>query len=152
MSDNWIGVIPRQPAFVPTEAAIAQAEAFMAEIAPEAEEITSELSSGIRFRDCGANFESVSCLVCNVGLPLDWWAGQMGDEDSWDDDFELEAVQLPCGHLIRSLNDLRYHYEQGFSQFILEAMNPNISRLEDGQVKHFEEILGCQVKIIYQHI
>ena len=152
MSDHWIGVIPRQPTFVPTEAAIGRAEAFMADIAPEAEEITAEVSAEVRFRDCGANLESVSCRVCNVGLSLDWWAEQMGDEGSWDDDFELEPVQLPCGHTVESLNDLRYHFEQRFSRFLLDAMNPNIRQLEERQVKRFEEILGCQVKIIYQHI
>ena len=71
MSDNWIGVIPRNPTFVPTQSAIAQAEAYMAEIAPEAEEISSEVSAGVKFRNCGVNLEGIRCPVCNIELSIE---------------------------------------------------------------------------------
>ena len=152
MSDHWIGIIPKNPKFVPSESAIAQAEAFMKQIAPEAEEISSEVSNRIRFRDCGANLESIRCPVCNAELSMDWWSEQMGDEDGWNEKFELPSLHLPCGHHVEALNDLSYYFDQGFSRYLLDTMNPNVGRLEDGQIKRFEEILGCKVKIIYQHI
>lgn len=152
MSDHWICIIPREPAFVPSEQAIAAAADFMAEIAPDSEEISSELADAVRFRDCGGNFESIRCPVCNADVPIEWWAEQMGDEDCWYDGIDLKPLRLPCGDMVKSLNELRYYYDQGFSRFILDAMNPYIGELEPEQTTRFEEILGCPVKVIYQHI
>jgi hypothetical protein len=150
MSDHWIGIIPRDPFFVPKDDGIARAKAFMAEVAPEAEDITSETSDVVRFRDCGANLESIRCPICGTDLSSDWWQEQMGED--WDAAYELHAVRLPCGHEARSLNDLRYYFDQGFSRFILDAMNPNIGVLSPSQISYFEELLGGPMKIIYQHI
>ena len=150
MSDNWIGIIPTDPRFVPSAEAIAKAEAFMAEIAPDADEIRSEISEGIQFRDCGGNFESVHCPVCDTEIAGDWWAEQTSNQ--WHEGFHLKPLQLPCGHQAESLNHLRYVWDQGFSRFILDTMNPKLRLLEPGQVSNFEAILGCPVKVIYRHV
>jgi len=150
MSDHWIGIIPLDPFFVPSDDAIAQAENFMADLMPEAEEIKGEITDSVRFRDCGANLEAIRCPFCATELSSEWWSEQMSDD--WDDGFDLRPVNLPCGHLVGSLNDLRYDFDQGFSRFILDAMNPNIGVLSPADVQRFEAILGCPVKVIYQHI
>lgn len=76
----------------------------------------------------------------------------MGDQDNWDNGFDLDPLDLPCGHSAASLNALKYDFDQGFSRFILDAMNPNIGTLSADQIAQFEEILGCPIRIIYQHI
>jgi len=152
MSDHWIGIIPREADFVPSAEAVAVAEAYFAEIAPEAEDVVSEVAGAVRFRDCGGNFESIRCPVCDADVSIDWWSDQLDDEDSWVGDFGNKPLRLPCGHTAKSLNDLRYRFEQGFSRIILNAMNPYIGELKPEQVRRFEEILGCPVKVINRHI
>lgn len=156
MSDNWIRIIPRDPHFVPTADAIAHAEALMQQFAPAAEEVTSEVSEKPVFRDCGANLERVFCPLCQTDLPSDWWTAQMGD-GYVDDGFDLHPVQLPCGHTVASLNELGYDWDQGFSRYLLDAMNPGvgehgIAALSEEQRQQFEDALGCKVKVIYQHL
>ncbi len=69
-----------------------------------------------------------------------------------DDKFNLKEVELPCcGHRC-TLNDLRYDFDQGFSRWGVDVMNPNIETLDDATVARFESILGCKVKVVYQHI
>lgn len=124
----------------------------MSEIAYEADEITAETSEWIRFRDCGVNLETIRCPICKVQLSIDWWKTQMPDEECWDDAFELKPITLPCGDVADSLNDLDYDFDQGFSRFILDVMNPRIGQLDDSDISRLEEILGCRIKIIYQHV
>jgi hypothetical protein len=143
---------PKDPSFVPSPEAIAKAEAFTAKIAPNAEEISGEISDAIRFRDCGESFMGIFCPLCNAKISTEWWQEAMGDEDHWDEDFDLKPLLLPCCLRAQTLNDLRYDWDQGFSRFILDTMNPNIGRLQPEQVADLESILGCPVKVIYQHL
>jgi hypothetical protein len=153
MSDHWIGIIPEDPKFVPSANAIAKAEALMAEIAPDADEIRSEISEGIRFQDCGENFISVHCPVCGAEIDTEWWREQMDRDYHLDSGFDLKPLQLPCGHRAESLNALRYDWAQGFSRFVLDTMNPMIGRaLQPEEVTRLETTLGCPVKVIYRHI
>jgi hypothetical protein len=152
MSDHWIGIIPRDPHFIPSDEAIAAAEEYMANLAPDADEIEGVVSATVQFRDCGGNFIDIRCPICNAEISIEWWHEQMGDEDYWENGFNLNPVRTPCGHDAASLNELKYDWEQGFSRFILDTMNPNIGRLDDEQVSRLEGILGCPVKVIYQHI
>jgi len=55
MSDHWIGIIPLDPYYIPIPPAIDGAEAYMAEIASEAEEIPSRVYKKAHFHDCGEN-------------------------------------------------------------------------------------------------
>jgi hypothetical protein len=152
MSDHWICFIPRAPLFVPREEAIRRASALLAEIAPTSDEIASEVSDSALFRDCGGNFESIHCPECDAQISEEWWSEQMDSNENWIGGPEVEAIRLSCGHNINSLNDLRYHFDQGFSRFILKAMNPKIGTLTPAQVSRVEEFLGCPVRVIYQHI
>jgi hypothetical protein len=125
------------------------AEMFRA-IAPVAEEIENKVTVGVRFVDCGANFERVLCPICGKELEMEWWNEQM-DKD-FDGEFKLNSVRVPCCRGEKTLNDLRYEWQQGFARFSLEVMNPNVGELTKDDVKAFETILGCPVKVIYQHI
>ena len=51
-----------------------------------------------------------------------------------------------------TLNDLQYDWPQGFGRFALQAMNPNIGKLNAAQMAEFERILGTKLRVIYQHI
>lgn len=151
MSDHWITIIPRDPCFVPPADAIARARDFIAEITPAADDISSEISTGVQFRDCGANLERIQCPVCKADISRDWWSEQM-EEDSEGDGFDLQPFALPCGHTAGSLNGLDYYFDQGFSRFALNARNPNIDKFDPSHIARLEQLLGCPVKIIYRHV
>ena len=124
----------------------------MAQLAPEADNISSEITDTIQFRDCGCNLQSIRCAACDAEIAQEWWSEQMGHAFQKDIGFVLKPVCLPCGHVADSLNELRYDFDQGFSRFIIFGMNLNIGLLNPIQVSRFEEILDCPVKIIYRHL
>ena len=150
MSDNWITIIPRDPYFIPTPSAIAGAEAYLEKIILTADEMTSEISDGVRFRDCGGNFQNIHCPVCSAEISTSWWSKKMSED--WDRKFALRPITTPCSHAVLSLNELRYDWDQGFSCFALDIMNPDTGPLDPSQIARIEQLLGCPLKIIYRHI
>ena len=150
MSDNWIALIPEDPRFVPDAASQRRARARLAEIAPQADEISIKVSAKVEFFDCGANFERVSCPWCRVEIPLAWWQARM-DED-YSDGFKLANYATPCCAASCTLHELVYEWPQGFGQFALDVMNANIGKLEDEYKGEFEEILGTKLRVVYQHL
>jgi hypothetical protein len=53
-----------------------------------------------------------------------------------------------CGSRV-SLNDLRYEWPAGFARLVLEAWNPNVTRLDEEEVSKLEEVLGAPLRIIW---
>src|SRR5947208_4666012 len=94
MSDNWIAVIPEDPLFVPDPAKQSRARDRFAEIAPDAQEISIELSDKVKFFDCGGNFERIVCPACGKEIPLDWWQDRMNQD--YRDGFILAKYKTPC--------------------------------------------------------
>jgi hypothetical protein len=150
MSDNWIALIPEDPRFVPDAAKQRRARDRFAEIAPAADEIEVKISEKVKFFDCGANFECILCPSCGAEVPIAWWQDRM-DED-YDDGFKLSAYATPCCGVNRTLHELVYEWPQGFGRFAIDAMNPNIGKLDDRYKHEFEAILGTKLRVIYQHI
>jgi hypothetical protein len=149
MSDNWIALIPEDPRFVPDAANQGRARERFAEIAPGAD-IEIKVSETVEFFDCGQNFERIRCPSCASEVPVAWWQDRM-DEDH-DDGFKLASYATPCCGAECTLNELVYDWPQGFGRFALDAMNPNIGKLEDRYRQEFEKILGTKLRVIYQHI
>ncbi|QDT66564.1 hypothetical protein [Calycomorphotria hydatis] len=151
MSDNYVIIIPADPEFVPTEQAQRAALEYFQEIAPSADEIESETHQLPQFIDCGGNFEWIRCPNCKTTVCTDWWNERM-EADSNDDGFQLETIAIPCCGFSGTLNDLDYSFPQGFARFELGAMNPNLGELNNAVKLRFESLLGCTIKVIYQHI
>jgi hypothetical protein len=150
MSDNWIALIPEDPRFIPEAAKQSRARDRFAEIAPEADEIEVKVCQKVKFFDCGANFERILCPSCRSEIAVEWWQGRM-DED-YADGFKLAFYATPCCGAKFTLHELVYEWPQGFGLFALDAMNPNVGRLEGRYQREFEEILGTKLRVIYQHI
>ena len=150
MSDNWIAILPEDPRFVPELEKQRRARDRFAEIAPKSDEIQIKVSDKVEFFDCGANFERICCPACGCEIPVEWWVARM-DED-YLDGFKLAAYATPCCSAACALDALVYHWPQGFGRFALDAMNPDIGRLDDRYKHELEEILGTKVRVIYQHI
>jgi hypothetical protein len=151
MSDTCLVIIPKDPRQVPSEDAIASAKKLLASIVPEAGEISSDIAEGILFRDCGPDFESVSCPHCGTEVPFPTWAEWMS-EDWADTTFQLQKRPLPCCGSEASLADLAYLPQQGLSRFEISAMNPNRGDLSPKETDQIEAALGCGIRVIYRRI
>ena len=150
MSDNWIALIPEDPHFVPDPAKRDRARDRFAQIAPDADKIDIKVSETVKFFDCGANFERILCPGCRTELPMSWWKKRMNED--YGDGFALAVYATPCCGTCCTLHDLVYDGTQGFGRFALDAMNPNIGKLDEQYKAEFEEILGTKLRVIYQHI
>jgi len=150
MSDDYIHVVPEKPGFVPAEARRQEAVSYFRKIAPKAGEITALVSANLVFVDCAENFEEIRCPSCKAVVEQDWWQEWM-NKDFGKKGFTLRERKMPCCGARHTLHDLAYQWPQGFARCDIQAMNPN-SRLSAQHQSRFEAILGCPVRVIYQHI
>jgi hypothetical protein len=150
MSVNRIAIIPENPTFIPDAAKQRSARDRFVELAPEADEIEIKTSEKIKFFDCGANFERICCPSCRVEIPVEWWQDRMGED--YRDGFVLATYAVPCCGAKVTLHELEYEWPQGFGRFAIDAMNPNIDKLDDKYKRELEAILGTRLRVIYQHL
>jgi hypothetical protein len=151
MSDNWIRIIPEQPDLVPVEERQQRAILHLRTIVAQTAELRAFTHDQIVFVDCGGNFESVVCPSCGADIDIDSWQGWM-DEDFDGKGFTLSKHAMSCCGAEHTLHELRYQLPQGFGRFEVSAMNPDVGELSEDQIALLEQILGCRVRIIYQHI
>lgn len=151
MSDKWIVLIPEDPQHVPAKHEQTLGRDRFLELAPKAGEIEINVYEEVRFFDCGANFERVTCPSCRAEIPLDWWHERM-DEDFNEGGFRLFSYLVPCCGHSHTLDDLLYEWPQGFGRFSLEAMNPSLGKLNRQSIEELEVVLGTKLRTIYRHL
>ncbi|MCD4687355.1 MAG: hypothetical protein K8S97_15610, partial [Anaerolineae bacterium] len=153
MADHYIILIPNNPAHVPDPAQQLAAEAFLREIAPEADHVRSATSDTVRFIDCGQNFEHIACPFCGERLDASgWWSQTMVSQYHHERGFRLEPITLPCCNERTTLHNLDYHWAQGFGRYTLEAMNPNIGALSEEILHQITTLLSCDLRVIYRRL
>ena len=72
------------------------------------------------------------------------------DED-FENGFKLNRYRVPCCCGELTLHQFIYEWPQGFGQFSVEAMNPNLGKLDDEHKRKLEDILGTPLRVIYKH-
>jgi hypothetical protein len=65
--------------------------------------------------------------------------------------FRLLAVTMPCCQHATTLNDLHYSWPAGFASFVLSAVNPDRSWLQDAELQNIAEALGHPLRQILTH-
>jgi|ERR1041385_6279 hypothetical protein len=152
MSDDYVYVIPSEPGLVPDEASGHSTVRYFRSIAPRAGEITVFVSDHLEFIHCGGNFGKILCPSCGASIGLESWQDWMNkDFQGRGKGFTLSRRALPCCGVHSSLHDLNYEWPQGFARFNVCAQNPGIGKLSGKQRRRFEQILGCPVRVIYEH-
>jgi len=151
MSDDITTFVPEDPTFVPAKRSQQAAVTMLRELAPRADEITTGVDDKVTFRDCGANFESVSCPKCRREIDLETWQNWMSEDSSDGEGFRLASFVTPCCAGAVTLNDLVYEWPQGFSRYHLGARNAG-RRFSAASIRKLEEVLGCRLRVIRQHI
>ncbi|MBX3315288.1 MAG: hypothetical protein KF902_00335 [Phycisphaeraceae bacterium] len=153
MSVHWITLIPEDPRFVPDEAKRERARERFAEIAPEAREITADVTDTIQFFHCGENFNGISCPACASDIPLRWWHDCIHEDYSKEAGYKLAMYSTPCCGFGCTMHDLAYDFPQGLGRFSLSAMNPYLlGSLDERYRAEFEAILGTKLRVIYVHL
>jgi hypothetical protein len=151
MSDNYIHIIPEQAGFVPEQAGREAALSYLRTIAPHADDLQVIVSRQLRFVDAGGNSGEIRCPACGKEMDLSRWQEWMNADFS-KTGFRLRAHLMPCCGARYTLHELAYHWPEGFARCDLQAMNPKIGKLSSARTRHIEKLLGCAVRVIYQHI
>ena len=74
------------------------------------------------------------------------------DEDFGGTCFVLKPHKMPCCSAAPKLSELRYDWPVGFARCEISAMNPRMGELLDEQIRWFERVLGCPIRVIYRHL
>ncbi len=151
MSDNFISFIPRNPNFIPTRDSGEEAAKAFRAARPFLDEVESNVEPHIVLHDCGGNFEDIRCPHCNAVIEIETWREWMDADSTEQDGFRLAPVTMPCCFKTANLNELRYSWPMGFSRFAVRARNAG-SEVPPDLVDRLEKILGCELRVIYQHI
>jgi hypothetical protein len=147
VSSHVVVIIPERCGEIPDEEAERRARAVLAEV-PTLRDVDARRDDGLRFVDCGENFESVRCPSCGADA-MAWWGDAM--DRAWTGDaFGDLAITTPCCAARTTLHDLRYDFTQGFARFQLRATNHD-GALAPDVVARIERALGCPVRVVYAH-
>lgn len=122
MADNILRIVPRDPSFRPSEDAEADLGQVIGTIIPHHDSIEFKRHDGVRFVDCGENFQRVVCPQCGADLTADWsnWM-----DLSYRSSFQDREVDVPCCGEKIDLNDLRYQWPMAFASWSVEVLNPD---------------------------
>jgi hypothetical protein len=149
MSDDYLVFIPNKPDYVPPEPAQDRAYKKLKEIFGHDIEIEYETYSEVQFVSCFENFERIFCPVCNKKISIEDWQEQM--DSAYESKFKDLKFITPCCNAESSLNDLVYDWPQGFALFEIRVMNP-ADDISDKNLQFLSDILGCDIRKIWQHI
>jgi hypothetical protein len=149
VSDNYLRLVPTDPAWRPTSEAAETAVQVLARLLPAADHVCSVGEDGVVFYDAGANTESISCPACGSDLG-DWWGEAM--DGAYAMAFTDLAATTPCCATRTSLNDLTYVWPAAFGSFALKVTNPGVSAITEAQKATLEEVLGAPLKVVWQHL
>jgi hypothetical protein len=152
MSDHFVRIIPADPRFVPTRQGQEAAADLLRAVAPLAADVSSETDAQVEFRDCGGNFERVLCPACGAEIEVDIWQEWMDGDYSPKTGFRLGPITTPCCSQQTTLNQLTYELPQGFSRFVLSAMNANRLPFSAAELAQISRALGCEVRVVWQRV
>lgn len=150
MSDSYIAFVPADPLAVPSPTASQAVAELVRELFPEADDVRIDTRDEVVFRDCGSNFEGVTCPSCGADV-MDAWSDLM-DSDLGEQGFLLRRYVLPCCGAQYTLNELDYHLPQAFSRWEICARNPGEAEVDAATVTEIERLLGTAVRVLHRHL
>ncbi len=151
MSDDRVHMFPAEAGTGCNQDNLQDAVAYFRTIAPTAVDVKSWASDHLDFIHCGANFGMICCPTCGREIDAHIWGDWM-ELGSGENGFTLTQHSMQCCATQHTLHELVYEWPQGFSRCGVSAMNPNIGEVSEEQRKRFELILGCPVRVIYEHL
>lgn len=146
MSDHFLVVIPADP-----EAALpASAEDVRAALVDMAggEESRVKDYGKLQFIDAGENFERVACPICAAEMSKDTWRDWMDSDWHGEEGFHLHLHATTCCGEPVTLNDLVYHFPQGFARWFVSVRNAGRGPLTAEELARLETVGGLRLRAI----
>ena len=148
MSEHFLVVIPADPDADLPDTAPALRDA-LADMAGTTEARVKDYGK-LQFIDCGENFEKIACPLCSAPVNVEVWQSWMDEDWHGEEGFHLHRHTLPCCGDETTLNDLVYHFPQGFSRWFVSARNANRGPLTGEELAQLEKIAGFPLRAIAQ--
>jgi hypothetical protein len=143
MSDDFLRLIPTDPAWRPDDVALRRAVRALRALVPDADAVHGEVHDGVVFVDPGGNFERVDCPACGAELTRNWWTRRLDRAARpGSGTFGDLAVTTPCCETRTTLNDLDYVWPAGFARAVVEARNPGRGWLTPEERGQVEQAIG----------
>ena len=150
VSEDYLQLLPTDPAFIPSAEAASAALQALESIAPESDEVEVMEEPGVAFVDAGENFSAVRCPACGAELEIiPWWQGEM--DRAFATRFQDLSVVPPCCRTPMTLNDLDYDWPQGFARWWLRARNPNRYKLQAGELAEIASAVEHPLREVWTH-
>jgi hypothetical protein len=151
VSTAYLTLVPADPGYVPSDAAIATAIELVRAWFENSERVTFEKSSTVEFHEMGGNWEGVFCPACGTEIELRAWQSMMDAAYDTSRGFGDVTISPPCCHTVTTLNDLRYESGgAGFARFALRIESPGRDGLTGDQKARLEQALGTEVRPIQE--
>lgn len=153
MADISTVLIPQDPYFVPSDAAIEMVKLIF-ECFHAGAEVSYRTSEKPKFTDAGSGFEKLTCPACGeiierFELPEEydeWWDDFMeGLYANDSDDLTQIKTQMPCCHKEVMATSIDFKNEAGFCKFMLELKEWDWDEMPGKELLLFERILGCKL-------
>ncbi len=148
--DDWLQLLPSDPAFVPDAASAEAARVRLAEIVQAADEVLATVADQVGFIDTGEHHERIACPSCTAEVDEGWWVRAL-DAAVGQRPTDL-TVTLPCCRARCSLDALIYEPRAGFARFVLEARNPVVDELQPEQLVELAQIIGIALRVVRTHL
>ena len=155
MSDNYLRLVPSDPALVPSKEVATTFVNLVGNALPDAHEVLAESYGHPVFIDQGANLESIICPSCETTLPLDsesnrdWWYEVSDDLEN--EDIRAVEVCMPCCGVVVPFEQLRFDWPAAVASFEISILNPNVRALPVDLLAELERALGCEIKQVWAH-
>jgi len=149
MSDYYISFIPEEPNYVPDSKMVEEIKGMAIE---DCVQQYFEVSDVMHFADAGENLESIACPFCKADLQ-EWWGGAMDLAYSGESGFTNLVTVVPCCNQSCSLNDLVYHFPQGFYKVKLTIEpTPDYQVSIEDVCDKLKEVSGMQWRVIHTRV
>ena len=155
MSDNYLRLVPSDPALIPSKEVATACVTLVGNALPDAHEVLAESYGHPDFIDQGANLESIICPACETSLSLDsesnrdWWY-EVSDELENKDIRAVEVRMLCCGVIV-PFEQLRFDWPAAVASFEISILNPNVHALPADVLAELERALSCKIKQVWAH-
>jgi hypothetical protein len=154
VSDDYLRLIPTDPAWQPTPHGAAAAVAYLTSLVAGPSDDVWEVEARFYDRptviDAGMYLERITCPRCGGDIALGWLGDLVRANGA---SFDHLDVRVPCCDAVVALPDLRFENPIGFARFEVRAMNGTRSKneLDPEELAQLADRLGHPVQQILAH-
>jgi hypothetical protein len=147
VSQNLLRLIPTDPLWIPSLVQQSICIERVRSLVTDALDVRSMTYANVTFVDAGQNFQAIFCPSCHAEIELSWWQPAMGSASVAR--FARLDIETPCCGFPSTLNDLRYHWPQGFARWVVEATGPGRRVLTEREVSQLEHAVEHELRQIW---